>query len=138
MPTPSKNDFQLIAKEFYKKWNFPNCIAAIDGNTCTYILPTYAIHVRIFCPGRSGSLFFNYKDYFSIVLLAMVDANYKFLMVDIGSYGKEGNNGILEKSNIGKLIKKNEFYPSPTKLPNTQIILPYVIVGDGALLCQHT
>ncbi|KMQ83902.1 hypothetical protein RF55_18831 [Lasius niger] len=63
----------------------------------------------------------------------MVDANYKFLMVDIGSYGKEGDNGILEKSNIGELIKKNEFYPSPTKLPNTQIVLPYVIVGDGAL-----
>lgn len=121
LPTSSKNDLQLTVQKFYEKWNFSNCIAAIDGK-----------HIRIFCPGKSGSLFFNYKDYFSIVLLAIVDANYKFLMVDIGSYEKEGDNGILEKSNIGKLIKKNEFYPSPTKLPNIQTVLPYVIVGDGA------
>lgn len=122
LPTPSKNDLQLIAQKFYEKWNFPNYIATIDGK-----------HIHIFCPGKSGSLFFNYKDYFSIVvLLAIVDANYKFLMVDIGSYGEEDDNGILEKSNSGKLIKKNEFYPSPTKLPNTQTVLPYVIVGDRA------
>ena len=34
-------------------------------------------------------MFFNYKDYYSTVLLAIVDANCKFIAVDVGSYGKE-------------------------------------------------
>ncbi|XP_060855835.1 uncharacterized protein LOC132933587 [Metopolophium dirhodum] len=70
-------DFKQAATEFAYKWNFPNCIAAIDGK-----------HIRIRSPGNSGSLFHNYKDFFSIVLLAMVDANYKFIAVDVGSFGK--------------------------------------------------
>jgi hypothetical protein len=32
----------------------------------------------------------------------MVDANYKFITVDIGSFGKEGDSGIFLKSNMGQ------------------------------------
>ncbi|KAF0714975.1 protein ANTAGONIST OF LIKE HETEROCHROMATIN PROTEIN 1-like [Aphis craccivora] len=90
-----------ISNDFWKKWNFPNCVGAIDGK-----------HIRIFSPKNSGTLYFNYIDFFSIVLLAIVDANCKFIFVDIGSYGKEGDSGIFT----------NQKYQ----------ILPYVIVGDGA------
>lgn len=120
MPTPLLPHLLAIAKEFEEKWNFPNCISAVDGK-----------HVRIFCPGKSGSQFFNYKDFFSVVLLAFVDANYKFVMVDIGSYGKEGDSGIIEKSNLGKLIKNEQFYPPPRQV-GENLVLPYVLVGDEA------
>ncbi|KAJ8928118.1 hypothetical protein NQ314_019344 [Rhamnusium bicolor] len=88
LPPPSETDIKEKAEEF-RNLNFPNAIAAIDGK-----------HVRIVCPEKGGSLFFNYKSYFSIVLLALVDANYKFINVDIGSYGKEGDAGIFAKSQI--------------------------------------
>ncbi|KAF0747248.1 DDE Tnp4 domain-containing protein [Aphis craccivora] len=65
---------------------------------------------------KSGTLFFNYKDFVSIVLLAIVDANCKFIFVDIGSYGKEGDS----------------VFPPNANIPNSDQILPYVIVGDGA------
>ena len=52
-------------------------------------------HVRIRAPKNSGSLFFNYKEFFSIVLLAIVDADYKFMAIDVGSYGREGDAGTL-------------------------------------------
>jgi len=86
------------------------------------------------CPDKSGSLFFNHKHYFSIVLLAIVDANYQFLFVDIGSYGKEGDAGIFKKSQIGKDILENKFkFPAPALLPYSKnIILPHVILGDEA------
>lgn len=47
---------------------------------------------------NSQTSYFNYKDFFSIVLLEMVDANNKFVIVDIGSYGKEGDSSIFLKS----------------------------------------
>lgn len=83
MPKPTTDSFKESATVFAKKWNYPNAVAAIDGK-----------HIRIQCPGKSGSLYFNYKEYFSIVLLALVDANYKFIAVDVGSYGREGDAGV--------------------------------------------
>ena len=61
MPNPTERDFKRLSDDFWNLWDFPNCIGTIDGK-----------HVRIKCPDNSGSLFFNYKQHFSIVLLALV------------------------------------------------------------------
>lgn len=122
LPDASSIDFKMKAAEFSFKWNFPNCILAIDGK-----------HIRVRSPNNSGSLFHNYKDYFSTVLLAMVDANYKFIVVDVGSYGKEGDSGIFLKSELGKQILNGTFrFPEDSVLPGSNIIVPNVIVGDEA------
>jgi hypothetical protein len=81
-------------RNFANNGIFPT-ISAVDGK-----------HIRIFCPSKTGSLFYNYKDFFSTFLLAFVDINYKFIVVDIGSFGKEGDSGILEKSAARKMKKK--------------------------------
>ncbi|GFW90579.1 uncharacterized protein TNCV_566171 [Trichonephila clavipes] len=73
LPTPTMGQFQKIGQKYSTKWNFPNCIGAIDGK-----------HVRIKPPKNSGSLFYNYKDYHSVVMLAVVDADCKFTAVDVG------------------------------------------------------
>lgn len=120
LPDITTVDFNVKASEFWTKWNFPNCILAIDGK-----------HVRVRSPNNSGSLFFNYKDYFSIVLLAMVDANYKFIAIDVGSFGKEGDSGIFLKSTMGKKILDGSFgFPEAKQLPGSTKVLPHVIVGD--------
>lgn len=63
----------------------------------------------------------------------MVDANYKFIAVDIGSFGREGDSGIFLKSNMGKKILNGSFgFPEAKQLPGSSTILPYVIVGDEA------
>lgn len=122
MPPPTEQDFKNIEKEFWEKWNMPNCVSSIDGK-----------HVRVKAPQHSGSLYFNYKDYFSIVMLALVDANCKFVAVDAGSYGKEGDSNIFRKSIIGKKIASNNFHiPGPKFLPRTNVSLPHFLIGDEA------
>jgi hypothetical protein len=122
IPQPTTDQLTPTAKGFYQSWNFPNCRGAIDGK-----------HTRILNPVFSGSLFFNYKSYFSVVLLALVDANYRLLVADIGSYGKDGDAGTFEKSALGKLISNGPFgLPYPMPLPGRDTVLPRVILGDEA------
>lgn len=92
IPKPTQNQFSLISEEFHKKWNFPNVIGCLDGK-----------HIRIRCPNRTGSLYYNYKDFFSIVLLALVDANNKFIAIDVGSFGREGDAGKIMSGDFGTI-----------------------------------
>lgn len=122
LPKPTEEMWKSIANDFYTIWNFPNCLGAIDGK-----------HVTIQAPSKSGLLYFNYKKTFSIVLLALVDAHYNFIAVDVGAYGKNSDSGIFEKSNFGKALERDKLsVPRDAVLPGTQNLTPHVIVGDEA------
>ena len=64
--------WKQVAAEFSSRWNFHRTLGAIDGK-----------HVAIRCPKNGGSLYYNYKGFHSIILLHLVDAKYKFLLVDV-------------------------------------------------------
>lgn len=93
MPEPTKEHWEASMENFNRprQWDFPNCMGAIDGK-----------HVTIKCPNNSMSDYFCYLKKFSIVLLAIVDANYKFITIDIGAYGKNSDGRIFEESAIGR------------------------------------
>ncbi len=69
----SPHERQRVDDQFADCWQMYNVIRAIDGK-----------HVPIKCLKKSGSLFYNYKGFYSIILLALVDGDYKFLGVDVG------------------------------------------------------
>jgi hypothetical protein len=122
IPPITKQLLEDVAIEFDKKANFPNCIGALDGK-----------HVRIWSPAHSGSLFYNYKRYNSIVLLALVDSRYRFIFVDIGAYGKESDSTVFQNSKLYDLIMTHKLpIPAPKPLPGQQNATPFVIVGDEA------
>lgn len=121
LQTPtSADDWKNISKEFMELWNFPHCLGAIDGK-----------HIAIKCPASSGSLFFNYKGFYSIVLMAVCDAHYVFTLVNIGDFGSNNDSGILLNSSMGKALENNTLgFPPPETFEGLQDPLPYYLVGD--------
>lgn len=120
----SKEKWLKIANDFRDTWNFPNCIGAIDGK-----------HVVIQAPPRSGSMFYNYKKTYSIVLLAVCNANYEFTLVDVGEYGRQSDSGVYTSSNLGHAIDNNLLnIPTPRAIPgyHSNKMFPFTFVADEA------
>jgi len=84
-------------------------------------------------PQHSGSTYYNYKGSHSLVLLAICDANYKFLVVDIGAEGRQSDGGIFKKSFIGQTLINGEADLPPSKqICEDGPVLPHVLIGDEA------
>ncbi|KAI8115878.1 Protein ALP1-like [Lucilia cuprina] len=81
-------------------------------------------------PKQSGSLFYNYKKFFSIVLLAACDANYAFMYVDVGALGSQRDGGSM--FSVSLIINNELDVPNPRSLPNSNIVFPYYFVADNA------
>lgn len=127
MPKPGETEeyWRDVAYEYLDRWNFPHCLGAMDGK-----------HVRIRKPAKSGSMYFNYKKYFSIVLFAVAAADYRFLYVEVGAQGACGDATIFNFSPLKQHIvwdqlniPKDEILPGE---PNTSTPVPYFFIGDDA------
>lgn len=65
--------------------------------------------------------------------MAVVNANYEYLYVDVGTNGRISDGGVIRESSFGDLLESNRLnLPSPAILPGTDIEVPYVFVGDEA------
>lgn len=130
MPEMDEDAWLRTANEFYQRTQFPNCVGALDGK-----------HIRICQPNNSGSLFYNYKCFFSIVLLGVVDANYCFISVDIGSYGSCSDSYAFKNSNFGQRLEMGQLKLPPNKQLPGDVDgpkMPFVLVGDEAFaLSDH-
>lgn len=72
-----------------------------------------------------------FQKFYSIILLAIADANYKFIYVNVGAYGSEGDSGVFSNDTLGRTILNNTIpLPSATTINGTKI--PYFFVSDDA------
>ena len=111
-------DFKKVAEEFQQEWGFPHCIGAVDGK-----------HICIDCPKKAGSMYNNYKNFNSTVLMGICDAKYRFLFVSIGSYGRDNDASIFSQTDICKGVE-NGVFPIPPPSVINGYLLPYVFTGD--------
>ncbi|KAG8239737.1 hypothetical protein J437_LFUL018744 [Ladona fulva] len=117
MPTPTTTLWSKAANRYWELWNLPNCVGSLDGK-----------HIRIKAPPNSGSTFYNYKGYFSIVLLAVADADGLFLSVDVGEYGRNSDGRVLKESSFGKALFRDQLQlPEPAPLPGEESVFPFIL-----------
>ena len=117
MPS-SIEDWKSIADNYEQEWNFPNVLGAVDGK-----------HIAIECPKFGGSLYYHYKNFHSLVLMAVCDSAYRFTYVDIGSYGCENDASILRRTELFKDFE-SQTVPVPQPRQIGEFLVPYTLLGD--------
>ncbi|KAK3907333.1 Protein ALP1-like [Frankliniella fusca] len=84
-------------------------------------------------PNAREGEWLNCKGDFSMVLLGMCDANYKFVYVSIGGRGRRHDAGLWKECDLYAALRDGTLpLPPPRKLPGGRVVTPPTIVGDGA------
>ena len=114
-----------MARQFEDKWQYPNCIGVIDGK-----------HIAIRAPPNSGSMFHNYKMFYSIVLMTVVKVDSRgcgipfhyrgywseWSLCDAGICANSAMATALENGTLG--------IPEDRPLPGRVKKMRFVIIGD--------
>lgn len=103
----------------FQKLGFPQCIGAIDGT-----------HIEIRPAAKDAVDYFNYKGWYSIVLLAVVDYRYRFMYINVGSPGRCNDSQIFECSTL-KFHHQNPILKDMSK-NLCGVNVPVVLLGDSA------
>ena len=121
---------------FRNRWNVLNGVRAIDGK-----------HMIKKKPKKSSSDYYNYKGFFSPILLALVNAEYKFLWIDSGSNDSCSDVQIFNKSVLRKIEEGSLGLPAPEPLGGQRARYAVLFAGlrcfclnamDGETLHQKT
>ena len=119
----TKEQFQDCISDFEELWQFPYAFAAIDG-----------CHLPIKCPpgGREANKeYHNFKEFFSIVLMALVDAKGRFIWANCGIPGNTHDSLIFQSSNLYRNVVDGKIIPQLNYVDGGIEINP-LIIGDSA------
>jgi len=123
MPS-TEDEWNNIINDFFNYWNIPNCLGAIDGKL---------VHVQR--PAKCGGQYFNYKRSYSVNMMAVVDASYRFLFVTVGAQGSANDAAVFAGSKFGEAIADSSnplSIPSSKQIHLTDIETPCFFVADEA------
>lgn len=124
----SAEEWVTFADEYRSKWQFDQCLGALDGR-----------HIELQSPVHSGTNFFNYKEYCSIVYMGLVDTNYSFLYFDMGCQARISDEGVFKNCELWKKLEQNNpGLPANKALPDTVFAVLYVIVLPLMCSCFTT
>ena len=118
----TENDWRKVSEQFASKWNFSHAVGALDGK-----------HIAIKAPKNLGSMYYNYKGFFSIILLGLVDAEYKFMWVDVGANGSTSDCAVFNHSDLKEALENDTIRLPPAEvLPGDDRAISYFLIGDDA------
>ena len=121
-----RRNLKEIIDGFSNKWNFPQCLGAVDGT-----------HIPIKASLIHHTDYFNRKLYHSIILQAICDSECRITDVFAGWPGRAHDSRVFGRSKIGQRVTNGTLVVGDTLNTEGQIIQPFLI-GDSAYpLCKH-
>ena len=107
----TEDEFSLVAKRFFDRFQFPNCVGAVDDT-----------HISIMKPSAENdpSSYLDYKKDYSIHLQAVCDADTRVLFYHVGAPGKNNDGGVMELSGLKNLLEEG------------RVPARYHLIGDPA------
>lgn len=130
MALPTRGKWEEIAERYFELCKMPNCLGSLDGK-----------HIRVKCPDKSGSSYYNYKCFFSIVLMACADADGFFTYISVGDYGRNSDGRVIQESGFLDALSQNKLdIPPPAALPNEENKPPfpmYFVADEAFPLEKH-
>ena len=119
----TEEEFKECMITFDEEWQFPCCFGAVEG-----------CHLPIKCP--DGGLeackeYHNFKNLYSIVLIAIVDAKYCFTWASCGFPGNNHDSVIFQSTNLYEQVTEHSLIPAMAKEQDGTDI-PLLIIADSA------
>ncbi|KFM74160.1 putative nuclease HARBI1, partial [Stegodyphus mimosarum] len=119
---PQNYDLQMIAQRFYDNGGLPGCCGAIDGS-----------YIPIKAPNKCEKDYFCRKQFFSIIVQAVVDDRLRFVNLNIGWPGSVHDARVFRNSNLFRAGEMNKlFSPTNIQLRNHNGNVKPFLVGDQA------
>ena len=108
---------------FDEIWQFPCAFGAVDG-----------CHLPIKCPSggpESAKEYHNFKNFYSIVIMAIVDAKNRFIWASSGYPGNSHDAIIFQSTDLFSKITASKILPACTKKDGDVEVYP-TLLGDSA------
>ncbi|XP_050340632.1 putative nuclease HARBI1 isoform X1 [Bactrocera neohumeralis] len=115
------NEIQL--REYlngFESLGFPQVLGAIDG-----------CHIEVRPAAEDAVDYYNYKGWYSTVLLALVDARCRFIYINVGSPGRCNDSSIFERSSLKCELAQSTIFKDMSKQISS-VNVPVVLLGDSA------
>ena len=114
----TQDEWKELEREFSIGWNVPHALGALDGT-----------HVTLKKPKNTGALYHNYKGFFSIAMLAVVDGQYNFRWLDAGTVGSCSDAQIFNASQLKTRIEDGRIgFPDPAPITQGGPDVPHLMM----------
>ena len=118
-----KQNIRHVMGNFGEEWQFSYSFAAVDGS-----------HLPIKCPNGGAQAmkqYFSFKGFYSIILMVLADAEYRFIWASVGAPGNTNDSTLLQSTDLWRKIIEGDFIPNVAqKIEDVDI--PPLILGEGA------
>ncbi|XP_050337797.1 putative nuclease HARBI1 [Bactrocera neohumeralis] len=118
LPLNRENITELVTG--FEVIGFPECLGAIDG-----------CHIEIHPSSDEAVDYYNYKGWYSTVLMALVDAKYRFTYINVGSPGRCNDSQIYETSSLKKEMDSCPLLSEMSR-EISGVNVPVFIIGDSS------
>ena len=123
----TEEEFRNKMIDMEQLWQFLCCWSAVDG-----------CHIPIKCPPggpESRKEYYNFKNFYSVIMMGMVDSNYRFIWGTCGFPGNSHDAIIFQSTKLWADIRESELLPHIAK-DIGGVTVPPLVLGDSGFPFQ--